>query len=463
VLPLQNLSGDPEQEYFADGMTEALITSLAKVSALKVIAPTAAMRYKNSDLSSAEIARELGVDAVVEGSALRDGDSVRIMTQLIDPETEQPLWAESYERDLENVLVLQGEVAQAIAGELEVALTPEDTKRLAGARPVNPEAHDAFLKGTYYRQTATREGLDTAERYFDLALEKDPSYAPAYAGLARVWRSREQMGYTPPHEAGPKAKALAERAVELDDGSAEAHRSLAAVRTWTEWDWAGAEPEWRRTLELNPEFADAHASFAHFLAITGRIEEALEHSERALELDPFSAKNHGFYAVVLCSDRRHDDAIAAARAALAIQPNQPQARGTLQYVLYSKGIRDEWLANQREWIARDPEFLAAFEEGLAEGGYEGAHRRMADFLVERVEKSGRVMARGFGPLDVASLYLFAGDYDSSFEWLEKAYAVHDSNLPYIGYVQTRWGPIRSDPRFQELLRKMNLPQAEVGS
>ena len=184
VLPLQNLSGDPEQEYFADGMTEALITDLAKIGALKVISRSSAMRYKGTDKPLAEIADELNVDAVVEGSALRVGESVRIMAQLIDPETEQALWAESYERDLENVLLLWSEVAQAIAGEVQVALTPEETKRLASARPVNPEAHDAYLKGSYHWKKLTPEDLDTAERYFELALEKDPSYAPAYAGLA---------------------------------------------------------------------------------------------------------------------------------------------------------------------------------------------------------------------------------------------------------------------------------------
>ena len=309
MLPLQNLSGDPEQEYFADGMTEALITNLAKIGALKVISRSSAMRYKGTDKPLAEIAKELNVDAVVEGSALRVGGSVRIMAQLIDPETEQALWAESYEQDLENVLLLWSEVAQAIAGEVQVALTPEETKRLASARPVNPEAHDAYLKGSYHWKKLTPEDLDTAESYFELALEKDPSYAPAYAGLAWVWAVRQQMGIAPPHEAGPKAKAAALQAVELDDSSAGAHEALATVRTWTDWDWAGAEPEWRRALELDPNAANAHAYFAHFLAITGRIDEAVPHSERALELDPFNALFHALYAVVLYFDsalRRRD-------------------------------------------------------------------------------------------------------------------------------------------------------------
>lgn len=249
----------------------------------------------------------------------------------------------------------------------------------------------------------------------------------------------------------------------LDNTPAVVHEALARGMTWTDWDWAGAEKEWRRALEIDPNAPSAHAYFAHFLAITGRTGEAIPHSERAIELDPFNALFHGLYSVVLFSDRRYDDAIAAARAALAIQPNLGIAQGCLQYGLSVKGIRDEWLANQREWIAGDPELLAAFEEGLAEGGCEGAHRHMADFQVERLEKAGRVTAQGSRAFKIASLYLFAGDYDRSLEWLERAFEAHDPGLPYIGYVQTRWDPIRSDPRFQDLLHRMNLPTTGAGS
>ncbi len=466
VLPLQNLSGDPEQEYFADGMTEALITDLAKIGALKVISRSSAMRYKGTDKPLAEIARELKVDVVVEGSALRVGGSVRIMAQLIDPKTEQALWAESYERDLENVLLLWSEVAQAIAGEVQVALTPEETKRLAGARPVNPEAHDAYLKGSYHMDKLTREGLDTAQRYFELALEKDPSYAPAYRGLASVWGRRQQMGITPPHEAGPKAKAAAQRSFELDDSSAEAHQKLASTRTWTDWNWDGAEPEWRRALELDPNYARAHAFFAHFLAITGRIDEAVPHSERAIELDPFNALYHGLYSMVLCGARRYDDAIAASRTSLAMQPGHGISTGALEQAFVSKGMRDEHLALQRERIAYDPERVAAFEQGLAEAGYEGAMRSSADLLTARYEKSGGVPDPG-DPLPhsawaIAHWYLWAGDYDRSIDWLGKAFEVRDPNLPYAGF-QPIWDPLRSDLRFQDLLRRMNLPTTSAKS
>jgi TolB-like protein len=459
VLPLQNLSGDPEQEYFADGMTEALITNLTKIGALKVIAPHSAMRYKNSDLPLAEVARELEVDALVEGSALRGGNSVRIMAQLIDPKTERALWAESYERDLKDVLVLQGEVAQAIAAELEVALTPEQAGRLKGARPVNPEAHEAYLQGSFHWKALTPEGVDTAQRYFELALAKDPSYAPAYQGLFWVWAARSQFGITPPDEAGSKGKAAALKAVELDDGSAEAHEALAVFR-YGDWDWAGSEAEFRRALELDPSRANTHAYFAHLLVFTGRIDEALSHSERAIELDPFNALFHAMYAQVLYNDRRYDEAIATARTALAMQPRDPVAQATLRGSLFAKGMREELLAHQRERIARDPELSEAFEQGLAEGGLESAYRRLADLLAARLEESGGIVAPGgLHPGFVAKHYLFAGDYDRTMDWIERAFRAHSGELPYMA-VNPGYDPLRSDPRFQDLLRRMNLPQAE---
>jgi tetratricopeptide (TPR) repeat protein len=379
------------------------------------------------------------------------------MAQLIDPPTEQALWAESYEWDLENVLVLQGEVAQAIAAELEVALTPEDTKRLAATRPVNPEAHDAYLKGSYYTEKMTPEDLDTAQRYFELALEKDPEYAPAYAGLSRVWGGRAQLGSTSVQEARPKRRAAVLQAIALDDTLAVTHEALARSRTWTDWDWPGAEVEWGRALELDPNAASTHAGFAHFLAIAGRIDEAVPHSERALELDPFNGKHHAFYAVVLCGARRYDDAIAAAQTAMAMQPGVGVAPGALECAFVSKGLRDEHLALQRERIARDPERVAAFEQGLAEGGYGGAMRAVADLLAEWYASG--IPKQAARPPAIASWYLWAGDYDRSIDWLERAYETRNPNLPYAGF-NPRYDPLRSDPRFQDLLRRMNLPQAE---
>jgi TolB-like protein/Tfp pilus assembly protein PilF len=464
VLPLRNLSGDPEQEYFADGMTEALITDLARVGALKVIGRHSVMRYKETDKPLLDIAGELGVDAVVEGSALRVGNTVRIMAQLVDPKTGVALWAESYERGLEDVLFLQGEVARAIVGEVAVAVTPEETGRLAGARTVVPAAHDAYLRGSYHWNKLTPEDLQTAQRYFELALEKDPIYAPAYEGLARVWGARQQMDITHPREAGPKARAAATRALELDDSSPGVHATLAMIRTWSDWDWPGAEPEWRRALELDPNDPRTHAYFAHFLAITGRTEEAVPHGRRALELDPLNALVHGLHAMTLYEARRYDEAMATARAALAMQPNLLPARAAVQLVFISRGMREEQLADQRERIAGDPERVEAFERGLAEGGYEGAQLAIADLLAARYERSQGIPDSGvmriFMPASIALRYRDGGDYARALDWLERAFEVRDPNLPYLG--SPLWDPVRSDPRYQELMRRMNLPSRGGG-
>jgi TolB-like protein/Tfp pilus assembly protein PilF len=462
VLPFANLTGDPEQEYLSDGLTQELISQLGRLhpQGLSVIARTSVMRYKKGDTPIDQIGRELGVGYVLEGSARREGGTIRITAELVHVTDQAQLWAETYERELSGLLALQSEVAGAVARALALKLLPAEQARAASARPVSPEAYDAYLKGSYHWKKLTPADADTAERYFELALAKDPSYAPAYEGLAWVWAIRQQMGMTSPQVAGPKAKAAALKALELDDDYAGAHEALALVRTWTDWDWAGAEPEWRRALELNPNGANAHAYYAHFLAITGRGDEAVRHSKRALELDPFNALFHGMYAMVLNFQRRPDEAMTAARAALAIDPDDGLALSALQRAFIVKGMHDEQLAQQRQRIAKDPGRVAAFERGLAAGGYEGAQRAIADLLAARYEKAGGVpnpgTSRVYLPCSIAVRYIDAGDYSRAIEWLEEAYEVRDPNLPYnIGDPFS--DPLRSDPRFQALARRMGLP------
>jgi tetratricopeptide (TPR) repeat protein len=338
-----------------------------------------------------------------------------------------------------------------VAAALALKLLPAEQARVADARTVNPEAYDAYSRGSYHWQKLTRADLDTAQQYFDLALKKDPDYAPAYAGLANVWACRQQMLITPSREAGPKAKAAAQKAIALDDTSAEAHEALADIKTWTDWNWAEAEPEWRRALTLDPNASNTHAYYSHFLAITGRLDEAVPHMELALELDPFNALYHGLNAMILQYQRRFDDALAEARKALVMQPDLPIGRSLLQQLFIIKGMRDESLAMQRERIAKDPERVAALERGLAEAGYEGAQRRIADVLAARYEKSGRMGATG-----IAQLYVDGRDYGRAIDWLEKAWQDGDPNVPYIG--KPLYDPLRSDPRFQSLLRRLGLPQ-----
>jgi len=465
VLPFVNLSGDPEQEYLSDGFTQEMITQLGKLhpEGLSVIARTSVMRYKKGDTPIDQIGRELDVDFVLEGSTHREAGRVRIAADLIQVNDQTQLWADSFERELAGILEVQGAVAQEVVKALALKLLPAEEARLIAGRSVDPEAYEAFLKGTYHWQMMTPENLDMAERYFEQALEKDPSYAAAYAGLAWVWGGRQQMQVSSPSEAGPKGKAAAERAIALDESSDVAHEALAVISTWGDWDWQVAEREWQRTFELNPNNASAHAFYAHFLAIVGRIDEAVEHSERSIELDPYNFLFKAFYGMVLIFDRRYDDAIATAHAAIELQPGNFIAGAVLQSAYLAKGMEEEALAPLKERVARDPERLAAFERGLTEGGYGGAQLANGDLLAERYELAKGVPDAGtkrvFLPVGIAWCYLDAGDYKRAIDWLEEAYEVRDPNLLYIG--DPGFDPLRSDPRFQALVERMGLPPLPV--
>jgi TolB-like protein len=285
VLPLENLSGDPDQDYLAEGMHEALITELAQLSGLeRVIGRASVARFRGSTQSLGEIARELKVGALITGAVQRSGDRVRVTAHLIDPATEAELWTRSYERALRDVLSLQDEIVGAITREVGIQLTAQEQARLTTARPVNPEAYEAYLKGSYHWKKLTPAGVEVAQTYCESALAKDRRTAQAHEGLGVGLGSPPADG-SMPSEAGLRAKAEALEAIRLDEGSAASHEVLAALRTWIDWDWAGADTEWRRALELNPNSANSHGYYAHFLAHTGRTDEAIPHAERALGLD----------------------------------------------------------------------------------------------------------------------------------------------------------------------------------
>jgi TolB-like protein len=456
VLPFVNLTGDPEQEFLNDGLTQEMITLLGRLHPrrLGVIARTSVMRYKKAETPIDQIGRELGVDYVLEGSARREGGRVRVSADLIQVRDQTQLWGDVFEREMSDILALQNEVAGNIAKTLALKLLPSEQARLAQARPVNPEAYEACLKARSYWHKLTPPDLDASQRYFELALEKDPAYVPAYLGLSWVWAARQQMGIRRAHEVRLEWKKAALRAVELDDNSSEGHLALASFLTWGEWDWEAAWPEWKRAVELNPNNADTLTWYSHFLTNVGRIDEALPPIERALELDPFNPVYYSMYAGVLNYHGRYEEAAAAARKALALQPDAPVAWDQLTLALEGLGRKDERLAAQRDWIARDSERMAAFERGLAKGGYEGALRGDADVLAARYAKG----TDRSGAVGIAALYRGAGDKDRSIDWLEKAFEDHDGNLPYIG--RKIWAPLRSDPRFQELLRKLKLPAGD---
>ena len=298
VLPLVNIANDAEQEYFVEGMTEILIAELSKIKALRVISRTSVMQYKDTRKPLSEIAAELGVDAVVEGSVLRADDRVRITVQLIEANPERNLWAEVYDRELRDILTLSSEVTQAIVQEIRATLTPEEKHRLASARPINPEAHEAYLEGRYHWNKRTAESLNKAIEYFQQAVEIDSNYALAYAGLADAYYLLPFAGDKPPREAVPKAKAAAMKALEFDESLAEAHVSLAGAAGAYDWDWLRSEMGFKRAIELNPGYATAHHWYGLYLMRLGRYDEAISEITRAQELDPLSVPINGFAATI---------------------------------------------------------------------------------------------------------------------------------------------------------------------
>jgi serine/threonine-protein kinase len=453
VLPFENRTGDADQEYFSDGMTDEMIAQLGRLhpAGLLVISRTSVMRYKKSTAPLDQIARELGVAYLLEGSARREAGRVRISAALVQAAGQTQIWADTFERDLAGILVLQSDVAKQVANALTLRLLPAEQARLANVRTVDPEAYDALLKGVRAHRTLTRANLDAAEQYFGTALKRDPALASAWAGMARVWTGRQQGSIVPPSEAAPKAKAAVLKALALDENNFDAYRALAGIMTWTDWDWAAAERAWNKALALNPNDGDTLSSHSHFLMHMGRLGEALPEAQRAVGLDPFNPKVLSFQAVILLNARRYDEAIAAARAAQKLQPDAPVARGALLGAFFGKGMFEEVYALEMRSFGGDPELKSALERGHAEAGYPGAVKRLADVLATRFGKPGGVPSIG-----LAHLYLRAGERDRALDWFERAFDAHDPNMPYLRGPLI--DPLRTDPRFQDLVRRIGLPQ-----
>jgi serine/threonine protein kinase/tetratricopeptide (TPR) repeat protein len=453
VLPMKNLTGDPQQEYFSDGITDALINELAKISALRVISRQSVMRYKGSELPLSEIAKELDVDAVVEASVLSLSGKVQIRAKLIQASTEQNLWAESYEREMSDILALQSEMAQTIAQEIKVNLTSGERTRLSSTRPVNPAAYDAILKGQFHLYKLTSKDLETALQYFELALDNDPDSALAYSGIAKVWLARITMGLAPTSQAGPKAKDAAMKALELDSNQSEVHFALAWV-AWLDWDWTAAEAAYRQAIALNPNSASARAYYSNFLYVMGNPEEGRRQIELALVLDPLNPLFQAIYAMDLMYERRYDEVIELLRTTLKTSPNDPVTLSTLRSAYHQKQMYEEALKIWKASYAAkgDDEAVEALTLGYAEGGYSGALSRVAETFIKR----SRTTSEYVTPWQIGTLYTRAGKVDEALEWLEKACDERDSNMPYIR-VDPIFDILREDPRFQELIRRMNFP------
>jgi TolB-like protein len=454
VLPLVNLSRDPEQEFFADGMTDALITDLSRIGSLRVVSRTSVMRYKDAKKPLPEIARELRVDGVVEGSVLRSGDRVRITAQLIRVADDRHLWAETYERDLRDVLALQGDVAHAIAGEIKGRLTTQEQARLTGRPAVDTKAYIAYTRGRYFWNRRNEESLETAIRHFEEALVLDPTYAPAYSGLADShFYLAYAFGHAAPREAMPKARAAALKALELDDTLAEAHTSLALVRFFYDRDWPGAEREFRRAIELNPNYAHAHHGYAVVLAIMRRHDESVAEARRALDIDPLSLPVNNVLGFMLNLAHRYDEAIAHYQTVLELDPNFTMAVDGLATAYEGKGLPKQAIEQHLKVAAlsgRSPAEVRDLRHAYERKGLRGF----------REQQSRARIARGWDGWhwtapEIAGAYAFLGQRDEAMKWLEKADAARSGSLLWI---DPDWPEMRADPRFQDLIRRIGLPR-----
>jgi TolB-like protein/Tfp pilus assembly protein PilF len=454
VLPLANLSGDPEQEYFADGMTEQLINDLGQVSALRVISRTSAMQYKGTKKGLKEIARELGVDGIVEGSVVRSGERVKITAQLIRAAQDRQMWAQTYESDLKDVLVTQGEIAGTIAGAVRVRLTAGEQTRLAKSRPVNPAAYELYLKGRYHlEQYGSPAELERALALLAEAVRHDSTSALLAAELARAYSLVVIMGLRPANEEWPRIRKIASRAVALDGDLALGHAVLGQAMITFAWDWRGAERELRRAISLDPSSAETRSAYALYFVTVGRWDEAVEEGERALSLDPVSVSRNQGTAWLLYYARRFDQSIAQARRTLELEPGFPYAPLFMAYSLSMKGMHDQACREARTALAAVPQdqvVLAGSGGVFARAGRRGE----ALAVLERLRALARTTY--VEPYNFAWLWDGLGDNDSTVAWLDHSYRERSASM-YLVRSETWTDRLRADPRFQDLVRRMNYP------
>jgi TolB-like protein/DNA-binding winged helix-turn-helix (wHTH) protein/Flp pilus assembly protein TadD len=454
VLPLQNLSGDPSQDYFADGMTEELIGRLSRIQGLRVISRTSAMHFKNTQLSVPEIAKMLGVEAIVEGSIVREGRQVRVHAQLIRAATDEHIWAEKYEREYGSLLEVQEEVARSIAEQVEVSLTPEDRARLASRHAVDPEAHENYLKGRYYFNQRTEDALNKSIASFQQAIARDSGYALAYSGLADAYAMLGFRGGFPSKDALSRAKTAALKAVELDDTLSEPHASLAFIAETHEWDWATAEREYKRALELNPGDARAHNWYAGYLMYIGRFDDGISEAKRARDLDPLSLPINNALAGRLLAGRRYDEALKQVQETLELDAHFAPAHQTLGWVYLHSGKQEEAIREFQNALqlsgTEDTDLQLDLGIAYAVTGNRDEARRILAKL-ENLHEQGVVPSGS-----VAILHGALGQSNEAFAWLEKAYAERDPQLTYIK-VGRRFEPLRKDPRFEKFVHRVGLP------
>jgi TolB-like protein/DNA-binding winged helix-turn-helix (wHTH) protein/Flp pilus assembly protein TadD len=454
VLPLESLSNDASQDYFADGMTDELISDLGQISALRVISRTSVMAYKHARKPLPQIARELNVDAVVEGTVLRSGDRVRITAQLIEASSDKHLWSESYEGELRDTLALQNQVARAIAEQIRINLNPQELAALKTVKVVNPKAYESYLKGRYFWNKRTADGLKVALAYFNQAIEENPKYAEAYSGLADTYALLGDWQYAvmTPKEALPKAKAAATRALALDSGLGEAHNSLAFCLDGFDWDFDAAGREFRRAIELNPGYATAHHWYSWHLALVGNYDEAVVEMRKAENLDPLSLIINADLAELLVLAHSYDESIRQSRKTIEMDPNFALAHNQLGQAYLQKRMLDDAVAELEkaaQLSGGSPTIIANLARAYAASG---KRDEAVKLLSELKKRSSPGYSRAS---EIAVIYASLGDRDQAMNWLERSYL---ERFNPGALLRPGFDPLRSDPRFEDLVRRIGLPR-----
>ena len=453
VLPLENLSKDPGQDYFSDGITDALTTELAQIGSLRVISRTSAMHFKGTRETLPQIGQELNVDAVVEGTVARSENRVRVTAQLIEASSDRHLWARSYERDLKDVFALQDDVARDIAEEIRVKLTPQERTRFARARPVDPEAYEAGLKGRYYYEKLSIPGFQESLKYYQQAVGRDRTYAPAYVGLAASYKELGVWGALPPKEAASQARDAVEKALALDDTSGDAHAVLGHVHFLWDWDWPSAEREYKRAFELGPPSTDTSIQYAVYLSAMGRHDEAVTIMRGARASDPVSQPSNGLLGTVYYWSHRFDEAIDQFQKSLALHPDSAfdhRSLGTCfeRKAMYSEAVEEYLKAKTSDGVGQEE--LTRFRQAFVKS-------RMNGFLQEELKSAiASSKSRYVDPYWIAILHARLGDKDEAFQWLEKAYQERSHSMAFIK-TEPMFDSLHSDARFQGFIRRLGLP------
>ena len=451
VLPLENLSGDPEQAYFVSGMQNALIAGLSRISALKVTSKTSTLRYRDTIESLPRIAAQLGVAKLIEGSIFRVGNRVRISVQLVDAQQDEHIWSETFEREVKDVMVLQNEVAQAIAEQVEVTILPLEQAQLNRTESINPAAYEAYLKGQFHVERFTPQDIKLAAQYYQQAVEIDPDHALAYVGLATLCGFQAQAHLITPQEARERCLPPIVKALELDDSLPEAHFQYAAHMIWLRYNWEEGDAAFQRAIDLNPSYAYARQFYSHYLTLTGRIEEGTEQMQLALKLDPLNPFVRGMHGVQLLMAGDLPGAIRVTEEVMASTPGFGFGYSTLIRAYHYLGEKDKAIAA----LANDfrvinmPEFALALETAYTKGDYSGAFLRVAQMLEER-SKTVYV-----GPMWIGNMYELAGEVEKAIDWYELCFQITGPTVPYLG-ARIKTPAVHSNPRFIKLLRDMKL-------